>query len=63
MEVVIDDIEVLNYLGNVVVLFGLIYALDLSFPNYLKYTFWFCQKIILNLDGKKGECKDTAAEN
>lgn len=46
--VVIEGIKVLNNLGSVttgsIVLFGLIYALDLAFPKNLKYTFEFFQK-------------------
>ncbi|KAJ8398188.1 hypothetical protein AAFF_G00430320 [Aldrovandia affinis] len=54
--IVIEGIKVLNN-GSVIMgfimLFGLIYALDLSFPDNLKYTFEFFQKIIMNLDGHK----------
>ncbi|XP_077090383.1 uncharacterized protein LOC143741778 [Siphateles boraxobius] len=59
--VVIEGIKVLSNLGSVimgfVMLFGLIYALDLSFPDNLKYTFEFFQKIIMNLDGHKLNAK------
>ncbi|KAJ8355310.1 hypothetical protein AAFF_G00071680 [Aldrovandia affinis] len=55
--IVIEGIKVLNNFGSVIMgfimLFGLIYALDLSFPDNLKYTFEFFQKIIMNLDGHK----------
>lgn len=55
--IVIEGIKVLTNVGSVimgfVVLFGLIYALDLRFPENLKYTFEFIQKIIMNLDGHK----------
>ncbi|CAI5657231.1 unnamed protein product [Oreochromis niloticus] len=55
--VVIEGTTVMNNLGSVImafiVLFGLIYALDLSYPNDLKYTFKFCQKILMNLDGQR----------
>uniref|UniRef100_A0AAZ1WWD1 Uncharacterized protein n=1 Tax=Oreochromis aureus TaxID=47969 RepID=A0AAZ1WWD1_OREAU len=55
--VVIEGTTVMNNLGSVImafiVLFGLIYALDLSYPNDLKYTFEFCQKILMNLDGQR----------
>ncbi|XP_051996479.1 uncharacterized protein LOC127653727 [Xyrauchen texanus] len=59
--VVIEGIKVLSNLGSVIMgfimLFGLIYALDLSFPDNLKYTFEFFQKIIMNLDGHKLNAK------
>lgn len=55
--IVIEGLKVLNNVGSVILgfimLFGLIYALDLSFPENLKYTFEFFQKIIMNLDGHK----------
>ncbi|XP_041826561.1 uncharacterized protein LOC121650870 [Melanotaenia boesemani] len=55
--VVIEGVKVLTNLSSVIkafiLLFGLIYALDLSFPDDLKYTFEFCQKLIMNLDGHK----------
>uniref|UniRef100_A0AAX7SNG5 Uncharacterized protein n=1 Tax=Astatotilapia calliptera TaxID=8154 RepID=A0AAX7SNG5_ASTCA len=57
VAVVIEGTTVMNNLGSVImafiVLFGLIYALDLSYPNDLKYTFEFCQKILMNLDGQR----------
>ncbi|KAJ8414519.1 hypothetical protein AAFF_G00037210 [Aldrovandia affinis] len=53
--IVIEGIKVLNNFGSVIMgfimLFGLIYALDLSFPD--NHTFEFFQKIIMNLDGHK----------
>uniref|UniRef100_A0A8D0ADG8 Uncharacterized protein n=1 Tax=Sander lucioperca TaxID=283035 RepID=A0A8D0ADG8_SANLU len=59
--VVIEGIKVLSNLGSVimgfVMLFGLIYALDLNFPDNLKYIFEFFQKIIMNLDGHKLNAK------
>uniref|UniRef100_A0A8P4GG64 Uncharacterized protein n=1 Tax=Dicentrarchus labrax TaxID=13489 RepID=A0A8P4GG64_DICLA len=59
--VVIEGIKVLNNVGSVIMgfimLFGLIYALDLAFPQNLKYTFEFFQKIIMNLDGHKLNAK------
>lgn len=59
--IVIEGIEVLTDMGSVIMgfimLFGLIYALDLSFPDNLKYTFEFFQKVIMNLDGHKLNAK------
>lgn len=59
--VVIEGMKVLSNLGSVimgfVMFFGLIYALDLSFPDNLKYTFVFFQKVIMNLDGHKLNAK------
>lgn len=61
LVVVIDGIKVLNNMGSLIMgfimLFGFIYALDLSFPDNMKYTFEFCQKIIMNLDGHKLNAK------
>lgn len=43
LVVVIDGIKVLNNMGSLIMgfimLFGFIYALDLSFPDNMKYTF------------------------
>uniref|UniRef100_A0A3Q3M7G1 Uncharacterized protein n=1 Tax=Mastacembelus armatus TaxID=205130 RepID=A0A3Q3M7G1_9TELE len=55
--VVIEGVELLNNLRSiscgVIMLFGLIYALNLSYPSELKFTFEFFQKVLMNLDGKK----------
>lgn len=55
--IVIEGVKVLHNLSSVIeafiMLLGLIYALDLSYPDNLKYTFEFCQKVIMNLDGHK----------
>ncbi|KAI5628627.1 hypothetical protein C0J50_8242, partial [Silurus asotus] len=40
-----------------VMLFGLIYTLDFSFPDNLKCTFESLQKIIMNVDGRKFNTK------
>ncbi|XP_034085183.1 uncharacterized protein LOC117554779 [Gymnodraco acuticeps] len=55
--IVIEGNIVMDNLGSVIVgfvmLLGLIYALDLSFPDNLKHTFEFMQKVVMNLDGHK----------
>ena len=56
--IVMGGIKVLSNVGSVIVgLIMLIYALDLSFPDNLKYTFEFFQKVIMNLDGHKLNAK------
>lgn len=59
--IVIKGIKVLNKLGSVIMgfimLLGLIYALDVSFPENLRYTFVVFQKIMVNLDGLKVNAK------
>lgn len=59
--IVIEGINVLNNVGSIIMglimLFELIYALALSFPDTPKYTFKFFQKVIMNLDGHKLNAK------
>lgn len=54
---VIDSVEVLNNLSSIasacVLLFGLIYALNLSYPVELKYTFETFQKIIMDIESRQ----------
>ena len=54
--VVIEGVEVLNKLPSVThacaMLFGLIYALILSYPGELKYTFDALQKIFMEIEPK-----------
>ena len=55
--IVIEGVKVMSKVESViqafVALFGLIYALDLSYPDKLKYTFEFVQKVLMLMDGHK----------
>ena len=55
--VVLEGLEVLHNLESVshacVMLFGLIYGLNLNYPRNLKHTFEAYQKILMNLDSMK----------
>lgn len=55
--VVIEGVELFSELRSIfygcVMLFGLIYTLNLNYPQKLKYTFEFIQKVLMNLNGKK----------
>lgn len=55
--VVIEGVELLCKLGSIsygcAMLFGLIYTLNLSYPQELKFTFKFFQKVLMNLDGNR----------
>lgn len=59
--IVIDGVEVLNELPSVAcpcacacaMMFGLIYALNLKYPEGLKYTFEAFQKIIMDIESKQ----------
>ncbi|XP_058233596.1 uncharacterized protein LOC131344999 isoform X1 [Hemibagrus wyckioides] len=50
--IVLEGIEVLTGLACALLL-GLIYAINLSYPKELRYTFEFFQKILLELDSGK----------
>ena len=54
--IVIDGVEILNELLSVAhacaMLYGLIYALSLSYPSELKYTFDALQKIFMEMEPK-----------
>ncbi|CAL8333645.1 unnamed protein product [Merluccius merluccius] len=55
--VVIEGVQVLSELPSVphacAMLFGLIYALNLSYPSELKYTFDALQKLFIEIEPKK----------
>ncbi|KAJ8346780.1 hypothetical protein SKAU_G00281810 [Synaphobranchus kaupii] len=55
--IILEGVDVLDELGNVpfavAMLLALVYALILSYPPELKYTFEALQKIIMELDGNK----------
>ncbi|RXN35615.1 sterile alpha motif domain-containing 3-like isoform X1 [Labeo rohita] len=55
--IVLEGVEVMSELGTVafavVMLLGLVYALNLSYPQELKYTFEVLQKSIMELDANK----------
>ena len=54
---VVDGVEVLNDLSSIAsacaMLFGLTYALNLSYPVELKYTFETFQKIIMDIESRQ----------
>jgi len=56
-EDVMEGVQLLQYLKSVsfglVMLFGLIYTLNLSYPQSVKFTFEFFKKVLMNLDGSK----------
>lgn len=49
--VTLENLKSISF--GLVILFGLIYALNLSYPQGLKFTFEFFQKVLMNLDGSK----------
>ncbi|KAI9539258.1 hypothetical protein NQZ68_005337 [Dissostichus eleginoides] len=55
--IILEGVEVLDELGNVsfavAMLFALVYALHLSYPPELKFTFEALQKIMMELDGNR----------
>ena len=65
--VLIEREEVISDLGNIgmafVLLFGLIYCLNLTYPADLKCTFEVVQKILLNLDGQRLSSKAQFLKN
>ena len=65
--IVLEGIKVLKDLDNiasaVAMLFGLIYAMNLTYPSNLRYTFEVFQKIFMELDGDKLSNKALALKN
>uniref|UniRef100_A0AAX7TN99 Uncharacterized protein n=1 Tax=Astatotilapia calliptera TaxID=8154 RepID=A0AAX7TN99_ASTCA len=65
--VVLEGIRVVKNLDNVafavVMLFGLMYALNLAYPADLRYTFEVFQKVFIELDGAKLSNKVLALKN
>ncbi|XP_072564260.1 uncharacterized protein [Paramormyrops kingsleyae] len=59
--IIAEGVEVLGHLGSVAfavaMLLSVIYALNLSYPSELKYTFEALQKIFMELDGNKLSAK------
>ncbi|XP_034091742.1 uncharacterized protein LOC117559169 [Gymnodraco acuticeps] len=55
--IILEGVEVLDELGNVsfavAMMFALVYALNLSYPPELKFTFEALQKIMMELDGNR----------
>ena len=54
VSVIIEGLDVISlstFSDSDVVLFGLIYVLHLDYPEDLKFTFQFFQKVLLGLDG------------
>ena len=65
--VVLEGVKVLENLDNVplavVMLFGLLYCLNISYPANLRYTFEVLQKIVMELDGCKLSNKALVLKN
>ena len=55
--IIVDGFEVLSGLSSVAsacaMLIGIIYALDLQYPDELKYSFEAFQKIIMDIESRK----------
>ncbi|XP_062250368.1 uncharacterized protein LOC133959263 [Platichthys flesus] len=58
---VLEGVQVLNNLQSInhacIMLYGLVYALNLSYPKNLKYTFEAYQKILMDLESSKPSAK------
>lgn len=65
--IVLEGVKVLQDLGNVAfavaMLFGLMYAMNLSYPTELRYTFEVFQKAFMELNGDKLSNKAVAFKN
>ncbi|KAI9520765.1 hypothetical protein NQZ68_013170 [Dissostichus eleginoides] len=65
--IVIEGVEVLNDLQNIAnalaILFGLTYALDLSYPKNLRCTFEVLQKIVMEMDVRHLSTKAQVLKN
>ncbi|XP_033981450.1 uncharacterized protein LOC117478557 [Trematomus bernacchii] len=65
--IVIEGVEVLNDLQNIAnalaILFGLTYALDLSYPKNLRCTFEVLQKILMEMDVRHLSSKAQVLKN
>lgn len=65
--IIMEGVEVLQDLSDVAngcaVLLGLIYSLNLSYPNNLRYTFEFLQKVLMELDGNRLSTKVQVLKN
>lgn len=65
--VIIEGVDAISSVRSVAVatamLFGLIYALNLSYPRELKSTFEVIQKVFFNLDGQRLSPKVQALKN
>ncbi|XP_051804189.1 uncharacterized protein LOC127534019 isoform X2 [Acanthochromis polyacanthus] len=65
--IIIEGVNVLDELGNianaVIILLGLMYSLNLSYPTNLKYTFEVLQKLVMELDANKLSTKVQVLKN
>nr|XP_020449499.1 protease-associated domain-containing protein 1 [Monopterus albus] len=67
VRIVLEGIVVMDELANLpqafCVLFGLIYALHLDYPKYMKNTFYFVQQVMLNLGKSQLAPKNQTLKN